>query len=111
MAARAAAAAAESEPEPDADRGSLGIEAAGPDGFGADPDLAPAPVLAQPVPLVVEVQRDGKTWLLQSESRRIALTLDSLRCLRGVPGTGEMTIRATLPAAPAAPRRRFFGQG
>ena len=78
---------------------------------GLDPDLAPPPALARPVPLVVEVERDGKTWLLKSEGRRIALTLDSLRRLRQIPGTGEMRLRTTLPAAPEPQQRRFTGRG
>ena len=44
--------------------------------------MAPEPTLARPVPLVISVERDGKSWLLKSGDRNIALTLDSLRRLR-----------------------------
>ena len=66
--------------------------------------------MAQPVPLVVEVQRDGRTWLIRSGGRSLALTLDSLRRLRQVPGTAEMRLRVVLPA-PTEHKKRFFGRG
>ncbi|MBM4131798.1 hypothetical protein FJ250_12355 [bacterium] len=64
-----------------------------------DPELAPLEVLARPVPLVVAVERDGKPWLLRSEGRRLALTLDNLRALRNVSGLVELRLRTSLPAA------------
>ncbi len=64
---------------------------------------------ARPVPLVVQVEREGKTWLLKSGIRNLALTLDCLRCLRGLPGVRRIRMRATLPAAPER-RRRFSGR-
>ena len=66
---------------------------------GPDPELAPPAVLARPVPLVVAVERDGKPWLLRSGARNVALTLDSLRQLRRVPGLEELRLRVDLPAA------------
>ncbi len=98
-------------PVPVAPVASPEIEAPLADGLmDADPDLLPAPILAQPVPLVVEVERDGKTWLVKSEGRNIALTLESLRRLRALPGLNEMRLRAVLPA-PAAQKKRFFSKG
>jgi len=76
----------------------------------ADPDLLPEPALARPVPLVVEVERHGKTWHLQSAGRSIALTLDSLRRLRQLTGARELKLRASLPA-PTAQKKRFYGRG
>ncbi|MCP4573119.1 MAG: DNA polymerase III subunit alpha [bacterium] len=55
-----------------------------------------APVLARPVPLVVETERDGRTWLIKSGDRNLALTLDSLRALRHVPGVGGVQLRAAV---------------
>ena len=66
---------------------------------GGDPELARPEVLARPVPLGVEVERDGRAWLLRSGGRGVALTLDSLRQLRRVPGAVELRLRAELPAA------------
>ncbi len=77
---------------------------------GPDPELLPDPVLARPVPLVIEVKRDGRTWLLKSGGRNLALTLDSLRELRNVPGLHGMHLRARLPA-PIERKRRFMGRG
>ncbi len=54
----------EAEAEMNGDPDGLGMNGGLMDG---DPDLAPPPVLARPVPLVVEVERDGKTWLVKSE--------------------------------------------
>ena len=80
-----------------------------PDGLG-DPDLRPdVTALAQTVPLVVQVEREGKTWLLRSGARSLALTLDSLRRLRGVPGAQRIRMRVALPVAPEGPRR-FSGR-
>ncbi len=76
---------------------------------GGDPDLAPAAVLAQPVPLVVEVERDGRSWLIRSGGRSLALTLDSLRALREVPGARGLRLRAELP--PPVERKMRFGRG
>ncbi|MBK6732820.1 MAG: hypothetical protein IPG61_01760 [bacterium] len=56
-------------------------------------------MMARPVPLVVAVERDGKPWLLRSGARNVALTLDSLRQLRRVPGLEELRLRVDLPAA------------
>jgi hypothetical protein len=97
----------EAEPEMNGDPDGLGMAGGLMDG---DPDLAPPPVMARPVPLVVEVERDGKTWLVKSDGRNIALTLDSLRRLRQVPGGGELRLRATLPAA-IEQKKRFFNRG
>ncbi len=77
---------------------------------GEDPDFLPEPTLARPVPLVISVEREGKSWLLQSEERKIALTLDSLRCLRQVPGAEELRLRTVLPA-PVERKKRFMGRG
>jgi len=76
----------------------------------ADPELIESPVMARPVPLVIEVEREGKTWLLKSEGRNIALCLDSLRRLRLVPGAGRLGMQAALPA-PVEQKRRFQGRG
>ncbi len=84
-----------------------------PEGFevmGQDPELLPEPVLARPVPLVVEVKRDGRTWLLKSGGRNLALTLESLRQLRQVPGLRGMHLRTRL-AAPIERKQRFMGRG
>jgi len=81
-----------------------------PDEMGQDPEMLPEPVLARPVPLVVEVKREGRTWLLKSGGRNMALTLDSLRELRQVPGLHEMHLRTKLPA-PIERKQRFMGRG
>ncbi len=73
-------------------------------------DITAICALYRPGPLVVEVERDGKTWLVKSDGRNIALTLDSLRRLRQVPGGGELRLRATLPAA-IEQKKRFFNRG
>jgi DNA polymerase-3 subunit alpha len=77
---------------------------------GQDQDFAPEPTLARPVPLVISVERDGKSWLLKSEKRNIALTLDSLRLLRQVPGAEKLRLRTVL-AAPIERKKRFMGRG
>jgi DNA polymerase-3 subunit alpha len=77
---------------------------------GSDPELQAEPLLARPVPLVVEVQREGTRWLLKSGGRRIALTLDSLRELRRVPGAEGLRLRASLPA-PIERKQRFTARG
>jgi len=59
---------------------------------------------------VVAVERGGKTWMLKSEGRNIALTLASLRRLRRIPGATELRLRAVLPA-PTEHKKRFFGRG
>ncbi len=58
------------------------------------------------VPVLVEIQRGGRRWLLRSRSRRVRLDLAALRALRRLPGLGAVRLRCSLPAAPAAPRRR-----
>ncbi len=75
-----------------------------------DPEMAPEPTLARPVPLVISVERDGKSWLLKSGDRNIALTLDSLRRLRQVPGAEKLRLRTVLPA-PVERKKRFMGRG
>jgi len=77
---------------------------------GQDPEFAVEPLLALPVPLVISVERDGKSWLLKSADRSIALTLDSLRLLRQVPGAEKLRLRTVLPA-PIERRKRFMGRG
>jgi hypothetical protein len=77
---------------------------------GEDPDFLPEPTLARPVPLVISVERDGKSWLLRSDERKIALTLDSLRRLRQVPGAEELRLRTVLPT-PVERKKRFMGRG
>jgi DNA polymerase-3 subunit alpha len=77
---------------------------------GEDPEFAPEPLLARPVPLVISVERDGKSWLLKSADRKIALTLDSLRRLRLVPGAEKLRLRPVLPA-PKERKKRFMGRG
>ncbi|MBK7770185.1 MAG: DNA polymerase III subunit alpha [bacterium] len=93
-----AAAAVASPPRGDPGDGDF-LEAALPPPPGPDPELAPPEVMARPVPLVVAVERDGKPWLLRSGARNVALTLDSLRQLRRVPGLEELRLRVDLPAA------------
>ncbi len=77
---------------------------------GEDPEFAPEPLLARPVPLVISVERDGKSWLLKSADRKIALILDSLRRLRLVPGADKLRLRPVLPA-PKERKKRFMGRG
>jgi len=77
-----------------------------------DPDAPAATpgavaVLARPVPLVVETKREDRTWLIKSGGRNIALTLESLRALRRVPGVGGLRLRVVLPSAPQK-RTGFF---
>ncbi len=74
-----------------------------------DPDEGPGPVLARPVPLLVQVRREGRTWMLKSGARNLTLTLDSLRRLRVLPGVEAIRMRAVLPAAPER-KRRFTGR-
>jgi hypothetical protein len=59
---------------------------------------------ARAVPLMVELRREGRTWLLRSRSHTLALGLGTLRSLRALPGFQGLQIRCGLPAAP--PRRR-----
>ncbi len=77
---------------------------------GPDPEFLPDPILARPVPLVVEVERDGRTWLLKSGGRNLALTLESLRRLRQIPGLKKLHLRTKL-AAPIERKQRFMGRG
>ncbi len=109
-------------PDPDLDKpeaparqpAEAAAQARDPDGGGADPalpvgpdpELARPPVLARPVPLVVEVEREGKPWLLRSDGRGVALTLVSLRRLRALPGVVTLRVRTELPAA-VERRQRF----
>jgi DNA polymerase-3 subunit alpha len=87
-----------------ANNGSRGGEAAG----GASPGWPAAaeaePVLAQPIPVTVDTSRDGRSWLLRSSGRNLALTLDSLRRLRALPGVRAVCLRVAVP--PAIPRLR-----
>ena len=69
----------------------------------ADPE-APEP---RTVPLVVEARRGGRSWLLRSRTRRVALSLNLLRRLRTLPGVEGIRIRCGLPAPP--PRQRKGG--
>ena len=95
---------------PDAGEAAAADAPAAPDPDPAgDPDLAPREPLARPVPLVVEVERGGRSWLIRSGGRRLALTLDSLRALRGVPGARGLRLRAALPAP--VERKARFGRG
>ncbi len=55
--------------------------------------------LAVPAPVCIDTRREGRPWLLQT-GRRLALTLDSLRELRQVPGLGRVRLDVRLPAAP-----------
>lgn len=74
---------------------------------GPDPELAPEPTLARPIPLLVNVERDGRQWLLRSGGRQIVLTLDSLRRLRKVPGVVDIKVKIQLPAK-REKKKRFF---
>jgi len=71
---------------------------------------APAEEIAAPtpVPLLVEVCRSERTWLLRSRSRRVYLTLEALRRLRDLPGAAGTSLRCSVPSPP--PRRRSFRQ-
>jgi DNA polymerase-3 subunit alpha len=95
------------EPSATEMEGKMGGEGSDPD---QDPEFAQEPVLARPVPLVISVERDQKSWLLKSGDRRIALTLDSLRRLRQVPGAGTLRLRTVL-AAPIERKKRFLARG
>jgi DNA polymerase III subunit alpha len=76
-----------------------------------DPDIeVAAPLLANPKPVVVEVEREGRSWLLQSGGRNIALTLDSLRRLRSITGAEGVRLRTILPA-PVEAKKRYQGRG
>jgi DNA polymerase-3 subunit alpha len=87
-----------------------GVSASGGDP-DQDPDNPSAPaVLAKPVPLIVEVQRGDTRWLLRSGERRVALTLESLRELRRVPGVKQLRLDAGLPAPPER-KQRFSARG
>lgn len=66
------------------------------------------PVAPRTVPLLVEVRRDGRSWLLRSRSQRVALSLQMLRRLRTLPGVDAIRIRCGLPAPPARPRNGGF---
>ncbi len=83
--------------------------------FGGDPDGGTetgAAAAGRPVPLLVETRRRGRRWLLRAQSHDIRLTLECLRALRNLPGSGGLRLRCRLPAAPAdrraaGPRRRW----
>ena len=77
---------------------------------GGDDLVPPEPILATPVPLVVDTRRDGRDWLLRSSGRNIALTLDCLRRLRGIAGVKEVRLNAGLPA-PLEQKQRFRASG
>ena len=80
----------------------------GDDAPDLDPDLATeVEVAAVPVPLLVEVSRGGRTWLLRSRSRRVRLSLTTLRRLRELPGAAGTSLRCSVPSAP--PQRRNGG--
>ncbi|MFO7652531.1 MAG: DNA polymerase III subunit alpha [Candidatus Krumholzibacteriia bacterium] len=66
--------------------------------------------LARPVPLVVDTSRAGRSWLLRSSGRHLALTLDSLRRLREVPGVRSVRLRVTLPPPVQQQRMRMVAQ-
>ncbi len=83
-----------------------------PSGTVGDPDDPDAPasvIYANPVPMVIQVERDGRRWLLKSGARNLTLTLGCLRRLRKLPGVRSIRMRAQLPAPPE-PRRRFVGR-
>lgn len=74
------------------------------------PDPATADVAIEPrtVPLLVEVARGGHRWLLRSRSRRVALSLQTLRRMRALPGVDSIHIRCGLPAPPPRQRNGSF---
>ena len=59
------------------------------------------------VPLLVEVSRAGKRWLLRSRTRQVVLSLHTLRRMRDLPGVETIRIRCSLPAP--EPQRRNGG--
>jgi DNA polymerase III subunit alpha len=85
-------------------------ESGDPDAQHFRPDIPVLPTHANPVPLIVEVERNGRPWLLRSCGRNIALTLNSLRALRNVPGAGDLRLRVGLPA-PIERKQRYRGTG
>ena len=62
------------------------------------------------VPLVVEVTREGRQWLMRSRSRRVLLSLSALRLLRDLPGLTGLHLRCSVPAAPPRRGRGAFRQ-
>ena len=56
-------------------------------------------------PVLVEVARGGRKWLLRSKSRRVQLSLDCLRRLRALPGVAGVSLECTLPAPQPARKR------
>ncbi len=60
---------------------------------------APAP--GGGVPLLVQLRRQGREWLLRSTASRIALSLEALRALRRLPGGERITLRCAVPGLPA----------
>jgi len=89
--------AAEAEPA-----GAAAAEAAAGEGVGSAGLVAvPAAerLLAQPVPVVIDARRENRPFLLQTQ-RSLALTLESLRALRTLPGLRRIGLEVRLPAAP-----------
>ena len=57
-------------------------------------------LMATPVPVVIDAVRpEGRPYLLRTE-RHVALTLESLRALRTLPGLRRLGLEVRLPAAP-----------
>jgi DNA polymerase-3 subunit alpha len=66
-------------------------------------DAATAPC----VPLLVDIERHGRSWLLRSRRQRLPLTLGSLRCLRNLPGARGIRLQVSIP--PPVVERRSNG--
>jgi DNA polymerase-3 subunit alpha len=66
--------------------------------------VAPEGPLAEPVEVLVRTRNREREWVLQC-GRRLALTLQSLRALREVPGVLRVSLDVQLPAAPRPQQR------
>ena len=68
-------------------------DAADPGGVRADDGAA----VSTSVPVFIDVQRAEQRWFLEC-GRKITLSLDSLRALRGMAGLRNLTLDVTLPS-------------
>jgi DNA polymerase-3 subunit alpha len=60
------------------------------------------------VPLLVDIERHGKNWLLRSRRQRLPLTLTSLRCLRALPGARGVRLQVRIPPLNVERRQDSF---
>jgi DNA polymerase-3 subunit alpha len=98
--------AADTAPAAEAPAGVAARAAAGDDAAGLVAVEPAERTLAEPAPVVVDARRPGGNPYFLQTRRRLALTLESLRALRTLPGLRRIGLDVHLPAA-----RRRGGRG